>query len=83
MVSVSDTGIGIPADEQDKVFDKYYRSPSAAGTKGSGLGLAVVKAVAVAHGGSVELQSEVGKGSTFSLKLPRHARGHHLGVIHT
>jgi signal transduction histidine kinase len=69
-VSVSDTGIGIPADEQDKVFEKYYRSPSAAGTKGSGLGLAVVKAVAVAHSGSVELQSEVGKGSTFSLKLP-------------
>ncbi len=69
-VSVSDTGIGIPADEQDKVFDKYYRSPSAAGTKGSGLGLAIVKAVATAHSGSVELQSEVGKGSTFSLKLP-------------
>lgn len=69
-VSVSDDGAGIPADEQGKVFDKYYRSQNAKGVRGSGLGLAIVKAVADEHGGKVELESEAGKGSTFRLVLP-------------
>jgi len=71
VVEVSDTGPGIPASEQDKVFRKYYRfSGTSAGVKGSGLGLAIVKAVVEAHGGSVELESEPGKGSTFRIVLP-------------
>lgn len=69
-VSVSDTGPGIPKEEIGKIFNKYYRSPSAAGTKGSGLGLTIVKAVAEAHGGKVEVDSEPGKGSTFRLLFP-------------
>jgi len=69
-ISVSDDGTGIPADEQEKVFEKYHRSANAKNVKGSGLGLAIVKAVAEAHGGRVELQSEAGKGSTFSIVLP-------------
>jgi len=69
-VSVTDNGPGISADEQARVFDKYYRSPRAAGIKGTGLGLSIVKAVAEAHGGRVELDSEPGRGSVFRLFLP-------------
>jgi signal transduction histidine kinase len=70
MVSVSDTGTGIEAAELDKIFEKYYCSKSNNGVKGTGLGLAVVKAVAEAHGGRVEVESELGQGSTFKLILP-------------
>jgi PAS domain S-box-containing protein len=70
VISVTDSGRGIPADEQGKVFEKYYRSPKTSGIKGTGLGLAIVKAVADTHGGRVELQSEAGKGCTFKLFLP-------------
>jgi signal transduction histidine kinase len=69
-ISVTDTGHGIPADLQNKLFDKYFRSDDAKSVKGAGLGLTIVKAVAEAHRGRVELQSELGKGSTFSLVLP-------------
>jgi PAS domain S-box-containing protein len=70
VISVHDTGIGIPESEKVKVFEKYYRSDKTAGIKGSGLGLAVVKTVATAHGGKVELDSAEGKGSTFRLFIP-------------
>lgn len=69
-LSVSDTGPGISPGERDKIFEKYYRSPSATGVKGSGLGLSIVKAVAEAHGGRVVLESQEGKGSTFRLLIP-------------
>ena len=69
MVSVTDTGRGVPAEEQGRIFEKYYRSPRTSGIKGTGLGLAIVKAVAEGHEGWVELESSVGKGSTFRLFL--------------
>jgi PAS domain S-box-containing protein len=74
MISVTDTGNGIPADERQAIFEKYYRSERTAGVKGSGLGLALVKAAAEAHGGRVEVESEVGKGSTFWLFIPVNAK---------
>jgi signal transduction histidine kinase len=70
VVSVTDTGPGIPEEEQARVFEKYYRSSRTSYVKGTGLGLAIVKAVAEAHGGKVELESEEGKGSTFKIFLP-------------
>ena len=70
VISVVDSGKGIPAEEREVVFEKYYRSPRTAGIKGTGLGLAIVKAVAEAHGGRVELTSEPGTGSNFRLFLP-------------
>jgi PAS domain S-box-containing protein len=70
VISVVDSGRGIPAEESEAVFEKYYRSPRTAGIKGTGLGLAIVKAVAEAHGGRVELKSKPGTGSSFRLFLP-------------
>ncbi|MGZ4916766.1 MAG: ATP-binding protein [Halobacteriota archaeon] len=68
-VSISDTGIGIPAHMHDKIF-----SPLTTGkAKGTGLGLAVVKRIVEAHGGSIELESEGGKGTTFTITIPQTA----------
>ncbi len=69
-ISVSDTGPGIPAKQISQLFDIYYRSKKASGVRGAGLGLTIVKAVAEAHGGRVEIDSELGKGSTFYIYLP-------------
>jgi signal transduction histidine kinase len=71
-VAVTDTGIGIGAEESERVFEKFYRSkdPQAAAVKGSGLGLPIAREVARLHGGDVTLESELGKGSTFTLILP-------------
>lgn len=72
LLEVSDTGIGIPADEQGRVFDRFYQVDGSSRRRygGIGLGLALVKEIAEAHGGTVRLHSEVGKGSTFTVTLP-------------
>jgi signal transduction histidine kinase len=71
-VSVSDHGIGIPRGEQDRIFEKFYRigSGPVAKTKGAGLGLALVRHFAEAHGGAVRVASAPGQGSTFTISLP-------------
>ncbi|HEX9986742.1 MAG TPA: HAMP domain-containing sensor histidine kinase [Thermoanaerobaculia bacterium] len=71
-ISVRDRGIGIPAAEQKKIFEKFYRVGSGLvhDVKGSGLGLAIVKHVVKAHGGRVEVTSVPGEGSTFTIILP-------------
>ena len=71
-VSITDSGIGIPKDEQAHIFRKFYRvnSGAAAQRSGAGLGLALVRHFAEAHGGSVTVESEPGRGSTFTLLLP-------------
>jgi PAS domain S-box-containing protein len=68
VISVEDTGPGIPEEDIGRVFDKYYRG--AKSTKGAGLGLMIVNAVAKAHGGRVSVKSEPGKATTFSIYLP-------------
>jgi signal transduction histidine kinase len=72
VISVTDRGVGIPKAEQKKIFEKFYRVEDTLihTTKGSGLGLALVQHIMDAHGGTVELESEPGKGSTFRLLLP-------------
>ncbi len=70
VIELSDTGPGILKEELGKVFEKYYRSSKARQSSGTGLGLYIVKTVAEAHGGRVEVRSKVGKGSTFRLVLP-------------
>jgi two-component system sensor histidine kinase SenX3 len=71
-VSVADEGIGIPVDDIDRIFERFYRSDPARSrsTGGTGLGLAIVKHIATNHGGEVLVSSEVGEGSTFTLRLP-------------
>ena len=71
-VAIQDHGIGIAARDQKKIFDKFYRAGSGLvhDVKGSGLGLAIVRHVVEAHGGRVEVESEPGRGSTFTIVLP-------------
>jgi PAS domain S-box-containing protein len=68
-VSVSDTGSGIPHEYLPHIFDKFVQVPGAA-TRGAGLGLAISRLIVEAHGGQISVQSEQGKGSTFTFTLP-------------
>ena len=71
-LEVVDHGIGIPANEQTKIFEKFYRAcdPLVHNTKGSGLGLSLVRHIVEAHGGEVGVESSPGKGSKFIITLP-------------
>jgi len=71
-ISVKDAGIGIPSHDLDRIFERFYRVDPARsrGTGGTGLGLAIVKHVCQNHGGEVVVWSEVGTGSTFTLRIP-------------
>jgi signal transduction histidine kinase len=73
-LEVIDHGIGIPANEQHKIFEKFYRvgDPLVHNTKGSGLGLSLVQHIAQAHGGDVGVDSAPGAGSKFTITLPLH-----------
>jgi signal transduction histidine kinase len=72
IVQVQDTGIGIAPEHQQRIFDRFYRvsSDRSRTSGGSGLGLAITFAIVQAHHGSLQLQSELGKGSTFTIRLP-------------
>jgi two-component system phosphate regulon sensor histidine kinase PhoR len=72
VLQVSDTGPGIPAGELSRVFERFYRVDKARArqTGGTGLGLAIVRHVAEAHGGTVRVDSELGRGSSFTVSLP-------------
>jgi two-component system sensor histidine kinase SenX3 len=72
-ITVTDQGIGIPATEIDRIFERFYRVDPARhrSTGGTGLGLSIVKHVAASHGGDVRVWSVEGQGSTFTLTLPR------------
>jgi two-component system sensor histidine kinase SenX3 len=72
-LTVTDQGIGIPAAELDRIFERFYRVDPARhrSTGGTGLGLSIVKHVAASHGGDVSVWSVEGQGSTFTLSLPR------------
>ncbi|MGY1808176.1 ATP-binding protein [Blastococcus sp. SYSU D00669] len=72
-LSVSDTGIGIPAGEQGKLFTRFFRASTArrSAVAGVGLGLSITKAITTAHGGTLDLTSAEGRGTTFTLTLPR------------
>jgi two-component system phosphate regulon sensor histidine kinase PhoR len=68
--SVSDTGMGISKEDLPHIFERFYKADKARSQGGSGLGLAIAKHTIQAHGGSISVKSEEGKGSTFSFILP-------------
>ncbi|MGH8022448.1 MAG: ATP-binding protein, partial [Limisphaerales bacterium] len=69
-VSVADTGGGIPQEQITRVFEPFYTTKK----KGSGLGLMIVQRIVRAHGGRIEVESRVGQGTTFRIRLPSHER---------
>jgi two-component system phosphate regulon sensor histidine kinase PhoR len=75
VLTVGDRGPGIPKDEQSRIFERFYRAKAARSqsARGSGIGLSLVKHIAEAHGGSVRVHSELGKGATFEVTIPVHA----------
>jgi signal transduction histidine kinase len=70
-MSVTDRGPGIPRDLIDQLFTPFFQRSARDGAQGAGLGLAIVRQIVEAHGGCVEVDSEVGQGSTFRVRLPR------------
>jgi signal transduction histidine kinase len=72
VLTVTDTGIGIPAEEQANLFQKFFRSSTAQkeAIQGTGLGLSIVSAIVAAHGGTIRVRSEHLEGSTFTVRLP-------------
>ncbi|MCA9938526.1 MAG: GAF domain-containing protein [Anaerolineales bacterium] len=70
LVQVQDKGIGIPHSDMPFIFDRFYRVQTSHSVEGNGLGLAIVRSIAEAHGGQVWVESELGAGSTFTLQLP-------------
>jgi two-component system, OmpR family, sensor histidine kinase ResE len=74
-VAVRDTGEGIPPESQAFVFDRFYRGDASREGRSAGLGLAIARGLAAAHQGSIDLESAVGEGSTFTLRLPARPPG--------
>src|SRR5215203_2969528 len=74
-LAVSDTGVGITEDQLPLVFERFYRADSARVEEGAGLGLSIARQIAEAHGGTIEVRSKLGVGSTFVLLIPRQKPG--------
>jgi heavy metal sensor kinase len=74
-LQVSDTGIGLTPEEQERIFQRFYRAAEARsrGEGGAGLGLCIARSIAEAHGGSIQITSVPGQGSTFTVSLPLHS----------
>lgn len=70
IIEVKDQGIGIPKNELSKIFESFYRTKSVAGISGTGLGLAIIKRAVDLHGGELFVESELGCGTVFTIKLP-------------
>ncbi|MEE3719874.1 ATP-binding protein [Tumidithrix elongata RA019] len=75
-IQVQDTGIGIAEADLPRIFERFYRigGDRSRSTGGSGLGLAIAQAIAIAHQGSIQVKSEVDKGSTFTVRLALHSK---------
>ena len=74
-VTVADTGVGIPAHELERIFDRFFRGTEALGRRvpGTGLGLTIVRSIVEEHGGSIAFDSEPGRGTTVVVELPDRA----------
>jgi signal transduction histidine kinase len=76
VLEVEDTGLGIPAEEQERLFERFFRSSSATenAIPGTGLGLTITKAIVERHGGQIEVESAENAGTTVSIRLPLRAK---------
>ena len=76
MVAVSDEGLGIPPEEVPKLFTRFHRvdTPDRVSIRGTGLGLYITQQLVAMHGGTISVESEVGRGSTFTFTLPLASR---------
>jgi signal transduction histidine kinase len=70
-LAVTDSGIGIGAEHLPHIFERFYRVDAARGAGGTGLGLAIARQIAETHGGAINVTSETGRGSRFTLCLPK------------
>jgi two-component system sensor histidine kinase SenX3 len=72
VLQVSDSGVGIPSDSLEHIFERFYRVDKARSRKsgGSGLGLSIVRSMVERNGGEINVESEIGKGSTFTVRFP-------------
>jgi signal transduction histidine kinase len=73
-LEIADTGVGIPADEVGRLFDRFFRASTSAVAQGTGLGLSIVKSIVDVHGGTIRVESTEGAGTTFAVDLPAHAQ---------
>jgi len=78
LIKVKDTGIGIGMKDKSRIFERFYRAGEDRSRKtgGFGLGLPIAKAISNSHGGSIEVESELDKGSTFTVRLPIYSTTH-------
>jgi signal transduction histidine kinase len=72
-IRVADAGIGIPPEDLERIFDRFYRGSNARSTEGTGLGLAIARHITEQHRGSITVDSQPGRGSRFTVTLPRMA----------
>jgi two-component system phosphate regulon sensor histidine kinase PhoR len=70
LISISDTGVGIPDEDLSRIFERFYKSDRARSQEGTGLGLAIAKHIVQGHGGRIWVESVEGIGSTFTFSLP-------------
>ena len=84
LIEVSDTGIGIDKEDLPRIFGEFYRSKRGRdfAPVGTGLGLSIVKSIVDAHRGTIHVESEVGRGTTFRVRLPRGMEEHSLSALH-
>lgn len=71
-ISITDTGCGIQEENQGRIFDRFYRADPSRTSEGNGLGLSLAQSIVRAHGGTITLESQIDKGSRFTINLPRH-----------
>ena len=77
ILKIQDYGIGVPEEEQHKLFDSFHRANNVGSISGTGLGLAIVKKAVELHGGQIEFESKLNVGTTFTIALPLSTKNHY------